>query len=930
MKCPKCHSDNPETSRLCASCAAPLSPEGQPPAPLTKTLETLARVLSKDSLIAGKYRIIEELGRGGMGIVYEAEDIKLQRTVALKFLPLEMTHDAQAQERFIHEAQAASALDHPNICTIHEIGETESGQMYIAMACYRGESLKNKIKRGPLGIKDAIAFAAQVADGLAKAHERGIVHRDIKPANVLLTEDGIAKVVDFGLAKLTGQVGLTRPGTVVGTVAYMSPEQVSGETVDARSDVWSLGVMLYEMITGTLPFEGENGQSLVYSILHRDPKAARDLPAGVPLEYGEIVRKALVKNPDKRFRSGKEIAEALHGLERKMAMESYVKTRKLVFRRPRIRLLAGAGAAVVLIAAAFIIWFSSRPGLAFENRDKLLVAEVENQTGDQVFDLALRTAIEADLQQSTYANIYDKSQVADTLRLMRMEPSSRISEQVGLEICRFAGVRALILPRILSVGEAFELQAIVVDPVRRRYVDRIRLTARGREQVLLEAIDNLARRLRSRLGESLKSIEKSDKPLVQVTTSSWEALNYYSMGLAKRNEDKYQESATYFEMALDKDPHFVSARGTLGMLLIDFLGQKDKGKEALRLALKDAEAQSGPQLELLRMKAINWQYVDGDMPRALEGYRLIRELYPDHMPAYNNAGRILMNQGRVDEAIEMFKKAAEVAPRSSIPLSNLWFTYMYQKKDAAAGEGIGRKLVELGRGIGSYHTYLGYSLAAQEKFEEAEKEFRKTIEIEPEHPYAVANLAHVLFALGRAEEAVPVYQKVLDLTRHGKTGGSVEGDSLDLILALKNSGKIEQAKKMASEVLESVKKRTASAPLKLDDLFVLGEIEALVGRASEANRYLRQVLDMGPKDPGELKGIAEFYALLGQDELAISNLKRSLDAGYRDYFFPVILPAFQAIRTDPRFRAIFGIGKVVSDKKSAPSTQSLKSKVGID
>ncbi|MGZ5498828.1 MAG: serine/threonine-protein kinase, partial [Candidatus Aminicenantales bacterium] len=215
-------------------------------------------------MVAGKYRLLGEIGRGGMGIVYEADDLKLRRTVALKFLPAELTDEAEARERFVHEAQAASVLDNPHICTIHEIGEGEDGRMFIAMALCNGESLRAKIKRGPLAPVEALSIAAQVADGLAAAHASGIIHRDIKPANVLLTKDGTARIADFGLAKITGEARLTRAGRAVGTVAYMSPEQLRGEDVDVRTDVWSLGVVLYEMLTGALPFHGTNEQSLAY------------------------------------------------------------------------------------------------------------------------------------------------------------------------------------------------------------------------------------------------------------------------------------------------------------------------------------------------------------------------------------------------------------------------------------------------------------------------------------------------------------------------------------------------------------------------------------------------------------------------------------------------------------------------------------------
>ena len=307
MKCPNCHSDNPDTSRFCGSCAALLASEGQPTDFLTKTLQTPAHALAKDSLIAGKYRIIGEIGRGGMGVVYKAEDIKLQRMVALKFLPHQWVSDPDARERFIQEARAASALDHPNIYTIYEIGEAENDRMYIAMAFYEGESLRDKVKRGPLAQEDALSIAIQAATGMAKAHQKGIVHRDIKPANILITAEGVAKVVDFGLAKLAGQVKLTREGTTVGTLAYMSPEQAKGETVDQRTDIWSLGVVFCEMLTGELPFKGEHTQGLIYSILNKAPILPIALHPDIPKHIEDAIFKALEKDPSRRYQKMEEL-----------------------------------------------------------------------------------------------------------------------------------------------------------------------------------------------------------------------------------------------------------------------------------------------------------------------------------------------------------------------------------------------------------------------------------------------------------------------------------------------------------------------------------------------------------------------------------------------------------------------------------------------
>jgi len=260
------------------------------------------------------YRITEKLGGGGMGIVYKAEDTRLKRTVALKFLPPDLTRDEDAKKRFVHEAQAASALEHPNICNVHEIDETQDGQMFICMACYEGETLKKKIERGPLKVDEAVNIAVQVAGGLARAHEAGITHRDIKPANVMVTDRGEVKIVDFGLAKLSGRTRVTKTGTTAGTIAYMSPEQSRGEGVDSRTDIWSLGVVLYEMLTGKLPFKGDYEQAVVFSILNEDPEPLRNLRSEVPIGLERIVHKAMAKSPGERYRQVRDVLVELETL----------------------------------------------------------------------------------------------------------------------------------------------------------------------------------------------------------------------------------------------------------------------------------------------------------------------------------------------------------------------------------------------------------------------------------------------------------------------------------------------------------------------------------------------------------------------------------------------------------------------------------------
>jgi serine/threonine protein kinase len=311
VECPKCHSENNDSSRFCGNCAAPLGPSG---ASLTRTIETPVQVMRPGTVIAGKYKVVEEIGHGGMGVVYKAEDLKLKRQVALKFLPPHLMDLPELKERFLIEAQAAAALNHPNICVIHEVGESEE-RPYIAMEYVEGETLRDRIRKGALKTEEALDIAAQVAAGLGEAHGKGIIHRDIKSANIMVTGKGQAKVMDFGLAKLRGGISLTKSQTTLGTVAYMSPEQARGGDLDQRTDIWSLGVVLYEMLAGRLPFRGEHDQSVIYSILHEEPESLKKVrPDGAPgLE--QIVGQALAKKTAERYQTMEEFATDLKAVK---------------------------------------------------------------------------------------------------------------------------------------------------------------------------------------------------------------------------------------------------------------------------------------------------------------------------------------------------------------------------------------------------------------------------------------------------------------------------------------------------------------------------------------------------------------------------------------------------------------------------------------
>ncbi len=485
------------------------------------------------------YRIIERIGSGGMGVVYKAEDSKLKRTVALKFLAQGSLADDEGKKRFMHEAQASAVLDHPNICTIYEIVE-EGDEVFISMAYIEGKSLEDRIASGPLPLDEAIDIAIQMAEGLCEAHDGGIVHRDIKPANIMMTGKGRVMITDFGLARVTGATKLTREGTTLGTVAYMAPEQTQGDNVDNRADIWSLGIVLFEMLTGQVPFRGDYDQAVLYSILSEKHEPVTSLRSGLPLELEMILDKILEKDPKDRYGHADELLTDLRRLKGAVASGSSHSIPVAVQRRRRkwyVSVPFLAPMVLILALTISLIIYYPRDAVSFSERDWILIADIENLTGEEAFDKTLNEAITIDIQQSQWVNVFDRGRVEQTLRRMESADEDRVDESLGLEICKREGISAMLVPKISHVGDTYSLSASIVDVNKGTRLSPIRVTVKGKDEVLMSAIDDLSKQIRKDLGESMQSIDKSDESFAKVTTSSLAALEQYSIGLSLSRGD---------------------------------------------------------------------------------------------------------------------------------------------------------------------------------------------------------------------------------------------------------------------------------------------------------------------------------------------------------------------------------------------------------
>jgi serine/threonine protein kinase/tetratricopeptide (TPR) repeat protein len=797
------------------------------------------------------YRILEKLGAGGMGEVYLAEDMKLGRKIAIKILSEEFTTNKDRLHRFEQEASAASNLNHPNILTIHEVG-VDDGRHYIATEYIDGVTLRRKMVASQLETPEILDIAVQVASALEEAHAAGIVHRDIKPDNIMVRRNGYVKVLDFGLAKLTETIDRspadaeaatrvlvhTDAGVVMGTSHYMSPEQARGKPVDARSDIWSLGVVIYEMIAGRTPFEGETSTDVIVAITQKEPPPLARFSAEVISELDWIVMKALRKDRDERYQTIKELITDLRRVKQRLEFQSELErsaapvsfTRSKISDFPgaptmtqqavqtaektithvsraeyiatgikRHKLLAALIALVVLVVSASAFYLYNRNSHPLTERDTILLTDFVNSTGEPVFDGTLKQALAVNLGQTPFLNLFPEDRVRETLRFMGRSPDDRITRDVGREICQRQGLKAMLTGSIASLGSHYVITLEAVNPRTGDPIAREQIEADSKEKVLA-ALGTAALNLRKKLGESLSSMQKYDVNIEQATTSSLEALKAFSMANEERAKGREAESLVFYQRAVNLDPNFAMAYARIGVHYVN-QDQLEAAKQYVQKAydLRDRVSER----ERLYISEKYYAYITGEIDQTIETLKTWARLYPNDFIPHNNLSINYKILGRNEDALKEALEAVRLSPNNVSAYDNLVSSFMsvghFDEAEQAEREAQRINADSLGAHVYNYYfAFLRQDQAAMDR----EVQWAKG---KPEEAQFTGLLSAAALYSGKVKQAQELRKRAVDMLKQQNRAENASTILLGLANDLMYLGKCDEAKANAKAALDLVR-----------------------------------------------------------------------------------------------------------------------------
>jgi len=888
MKCPKCQSENPTGTKYCGNCAAPLALEKAPE--LTETLQVTIKELTPGTTFARRYQIIEDLGKGGMGRVYKVFDTEVREKMALKLLRPDIATDERTIERFRNELKLARGIAHRNVCRMYDLGR-EEGTYFITMEYISGEDLKSLIHRiGALPVGKAVSIGKQVSEGLAEAHRLGVIHRDLKPSNVMVDREGNARIMDFGIARSLAAKGITGAGIMIGTPEYMSPEQVDGKEADPRSDIYALGIILFEMLTGHLPFEGDTPLSVAVKQKSERPPDPKTLNTQIPEELGRIILKCLEKTKEKRYQSADELLAALDKSERGLPTTSQpLPVRKTLTSRQitvQFTLKKAIWPAAIVIALAIVALAAWRliPHQAGPKR-AIAVIGFTNRTGDPSLDYlqeAIPNLLITSLEQSGHFQVTSWERLKDLLRQSGREIAAISDEEAGFEVCRKEGINALVLGSYIKAGETFATDVKVLDVDTKKLLRTASAKGDGVSSVLKTQIDEISRTISRGLGSITARIEIAPPKITELTTSSMEAYNYFLRGRDDYEKFYYADARKFLEKAISLDPTFAVAYLYLGKVAGALYDTKAQ-TEAYEMAKKYSERASEKErlyiqagyasvvernpAERLRLllelterypKEKQFQCELGqdyqshrEFPKAIAAYEQALALDPDFGFVLNQAGYAYADIGDFDKAIRNIERYAAINPGQANPIDSLAEIYFRQGKlDLAKAKY--REVLEVRPDFSASCFGLAYVFAVEENYGEARHWLEEGVSRAPAPMLKVEGLwlsAYIDYFLGRWQESLFKFLAMRD--RFKSAGAVVPLIGTELVLGYLYCDRREydlarQAYKAATD-LQAKWNPAEPAPAAAAQSFQSGWVDLKQGRLESARERLKEAESLFPQ-----------------------------------------------------------------------------------